>query len=417
MPPRRKVTTVALVAVLAVGLQARAESSEEHDPALPDTSDRVAQVSAARVHPPKKRSQSRVEDKLPTPPVGYVDRFKNWVRDHDFLLGFDAAFYNQYASHVRKEDSHNAATIAWQLFTSRELLEGKHGSLHVALTLLGTIALDYDPNDDPLFVRVGSISVPNGNIYPNEIAVDELYLHYVTEGSKWTLDIGKIDMSYFFDTNRVANDAFSQFMSFTLENNASIPFPIYGGFGALGRWNPNDDIYVMIGAGDATSNERIPWGRVGDGAWWQLLEVGAHVDFHTLGTGNYRLTGWHSNNGPGNGFGIGLNIDQNLGLDWLIGFFRTGLGNRNQTAVKATVSGGVSFAHPFGRANDGAGIGFSWGSPDIGGRDEGFFEAYYRLSFNEYLSISPDLQIVFPPAYNRDANVSVIGGVRVLWRL
>ncbi len=405
---------VAWAAVLMLGAwPAAAEVGALPEPALQDPS---PSATPRRAHPPKKRGFWRIERTVEDSD-DELDRFRKWLGEHDTLVGFDVAFYDQYASRVRK-GGNNAATFAWQLFVDYEIVSWKeYGALHATGTFLGTIGADYDPAAEPLSDRIGSISIVNGNVYPDGVAFDELYLHFVTPDAKAVLAIGKIDMSYFFDTNRAANDAYRQFTAFALENDISIPFPLYGGFGAIGRWNATDDLYVMFGAGDASSDERIPWGSVADGAWWELLEVGIELEPDLLGTGNYRLTGWHSDAGPGSGFGIGLNLDQNLGTKSLIGFFRAGFGDPSQTNVDTTISGGVSFPRPFGRDDDEAGVGFSWAKPAGGDRNEKFAETYYRWAITSRLSISPALQIVVDPSDSPEDDVSVIGEIRLLWML
>ncbi len=378
--------------------------------------DRAMTAASKRAEMPKKRGIWRPREAVDET-SSILDRSQAWLHEHEFLLGFDVAFYNQYAGRVR-EGGNNAATFAWQLFVDYEAADWKkNGELHVTGTFLGTIGADYDSATQPLSNRIGSISTVNGNVYPDPISVDELYVHYVTRGAGYVLAVGKLDMSYFFDTNRVANDAYRQFTSYTFENDISIPFPLYGGFGAISRWNTTDDVYVMLGLSDASSDERIPWGSVTDGAWWELFEAGVTIDPDTLGTGNYRITGWHSDSGSGNGFGIGINVDQNLGLDWLIGFLRAGTGDPSQTEVRTAISGGLSFQGPFGRKNDEAGIALSWADPSQGGRDETFAETFYRAALTPRLSLAPLLQIVVNPSDNLDDDVSVVGGLRVLWML
>lgn len=378
--------------------------------------DRADVAASKRMHPAKKRDHSRMAEELDST-TRVLDRWKKWLREKDFLVGFDLAFYDQYASRVRTGHK-NAATFAWQLFVDYEIYDFENaGDLHVAGTFLGTFGADYNPAENSLSNRIGSISTVNGNVYPDGIAVDELYAHYVSEDTDWVFALGKLDMSYFFDTNRVANDAYRQFVSFTFENDISIPFPLYGGAGALGRWNASEDFYVMLGAGDASTDERIPWGHVVNGSWWQLLEAGITIESEALGVGNYRLTGWHSDSGPGNGFGIGINIAQDLGVDWLVGFFRAGTGDPSQTNVRTAISGGLSFRGPFGRTNDEAGVALSWADPATGGRDETLAETFYRIGLTPRLSLSPGLQIVLNPSENLQNDLSVVGGVRVLWML
>lgn len=374
-----------------------------------------ADETAGNVAFEKKRDQIRAT-KQTDEIQDTLDRWRAWLNEHELIVGVDVAFYNQYASHVR-EGGNNAATFAWQLFADYEVAKTRHGEFHLAGTFFGTIGADYNPATDSLSDRIGSISIVNGNVYPDGIAFDELYAHYISPNAELILTLGKVDMSYFFDTNRVANDAYRQFTAYALENDISIPFPTYGGFGALARWTPRDDLYILFGAGDASSNERIPWGSVTDGAWWELIEAGWTVEPSWIGEGNYRVTAWHSDRGPGNGFGVGLNLDQNLGADWIVGFARAGFGDQSQTDIQTAVSAGLGFQEPFGRSGDEAGVGVAWANPSGPARVETYIETYYRAALTSRLSISPALQVVLDPTLNAQDDLSVIGEIRLLWML
>ena len=93
------------------------------------------------------------------------------------------------------------------------------------------------------------------------------------------------------------------------------------------------------------------------------------------------MTPWHNHLFGSDGFGVALNIDQELGRKDLIAFFRFGYGEKDVTPVKTFVSGGIAFEAPFGRANDIAAIGVAWSdpSPGEGFRDETLLEILYQL--------------------------------------
>ena len=142
------------------------------------------------------------------------------------------------------------------------------------------------------------------------------------------------------------------------------------------------------------------------------------TDIEGWGKGNYRLTGWQSNLGEGSGFGVGLNVDQNLGSDRLIGFARFGYGSPAQSAIRMTASIGLSVGRPFDRTQDAAGIAFSWAAPTVGGiklKDEILIEAYYRIALTRRLSVSPDLQVVIDPSANPETDAAVLLGARLTW--
>ena len=75
-------------------------------------------------------------------------------------------------------------------------------------------------------------------------------------------------------------------------------------------------------------------------------------DIPLLGKGTYRLTPWHNHLFGADGFGVALNIDQELGRKDVVAFFRFGYGDEDVTPVKTFVAGGIAFEAPFGREHD-----------------------------------------------------------------
>lgn len=230
---------------------------------------------------------------------------------------------------------------------------------------------------------------------------------------------GHIDQSFYFDTNPVANNSYRQFFAFALENNLSIPFPLYGGIGALVRFEPRKDLYLMAAAGTARNDEPWAfWRSADDGDWFQLVEIGLTLNLPHLGKGHYRITPWHNHLSGSDGWGLGLNFDQELGLDRLVAFFRFGIGDDDVTLVERFVSGGLAFERPFDRKGDRVSVGVAWSdpSPGVGVRNETLLELYYRLTLSPSIALTPDLQIVIDPANNSRNDTIVVGGVRLVIR-
>ena len=65
--------------------------------------------------------------------------------------------------------------------------------------------------------------------------------------------------------------------------------------------------------------------------------------------------------------------------------------------------------------NDVAGIGFSWGAPADGTlRDQFTSEFSYRFQLTQFLTITPDVQLIVDPALNPTVDVLAFAGIR-LW--
>jgi carbohydrate-selective porin OprB len=352
-----------------------------------------------------------------------VNDAKGKLGDWGIRFDVDLVFFNQYASRVASRQN-NFGTFSWRVMGDGKLFDlasSEHlsaiGKGYLGWNAFGTEGLDYDPANETITGNVGAVNTLNSTVFDQGAVVDELFFKQVAMGGKLLVLAGKIDMLYHFDTNRVAGDGYSQFFAYSLQNNPSIPGPVYGGFGGVARGNLPRKTYVMFGVGDSSMNSaELPWKTLDNDSWYQLLELGLGPDIPVLGAGNYRLTSWHNHLFGADGFGVALNIDQELGRKDVVAFFRFGYGDEDVTPVKTFVSGGVAFEAPFGRADDLVAVGVAWSdpSPGSGFRDETLLELFYRVELAKAISITPDLQLVFDPADNRGDDFVVVSGVRLL---
>jgi len=352
-----------------------------------------------------------------------VNDFKRSLGDWGIRFDLDLALFDQYASRVIAGQK-NFGTFSWQITGDWRLFDLRNSERFSAIGrgflgwyALGTVGLDYDPALETLTGNSGIINTPNATVFDQGAALDELFWKQVALDGKLVVLAGKVDMLSHFDTNRVANDGFSQFVAYSLQNDPSIPGPTYGGFGGIVRGNLTKQASLMFGVGDSSMDKAVlPWKTLDDHSWYQLLELGLSPDIPTLGKGNYRLTPWHNHLFGADGFGVSLNIDQELGRKDVVAFFRFGYGDEDVTPVKTFVSGGVAWEAPFGRENDLAAIGVAWSdpSPASGSRDETLIELFYRVELVKTISITPDLQLVFDPANNPDDEFTVVPGIRLV---
>ena len=232
------------------------------------------------------------------------------------------------------------------------------------------------------------------------------------DGGRTVVQLGKIDLSSHFDTNRAANSGFTQFQAGALENSQAIPFPAFGGFGGVLWTRLSQRTYLMLGMGDSSMNKPVaPWETVDNDSWYQLVEVGFNLDCELLGKGQYRLTPWHNKLFGEDVWGIAFNLDQELGQDWLVGFLRVGTGDEDVVLVETFVSGGVGITGLFDRPGDMLGFGASWSdpSPSVGSRSETLLEAFYRFQLSPTLQFTPDIQVLFNPTNGTEDTVLLLG--------
>lgn len=287
-------------------------------------------------------------------------KLKRWGITFDL----DVDFFEQHASRVDSGQK-NFGSYSWRMMGDWKLFDlggdagvSALGRGSLSWNAFGTVGLDYDPERETLSGNAGSISTLNATVFDSGAIVDELFWKQVAIEGKLVVLAGKIDQLYHFDTNRVANDGYSQFFSYALQNNPSIPGPLYGGFGGIVRANLPRDNYLMFGVCDSSVNSAVlPWNTLDNDSWYQLLELGANPNLPGLGKGSYRLTPWHNHLFGADGFGVGLSIDQELGREDVVAFFRFGWGDQDVTPLETFLAGGIGFEAPFGRKHDLAALG------------------------------------------------------------
>jgi len=345
-----------------------------------------------------------------------VTALQTRLEDAGITFTVDLAFIDQYADRVLR-GQHNYGTFAWRTLGDWKLTSSERwGQGRLNWNLLGAVGLDYDTGSQTIDGNIGSVSVPHTNVVPDPAALDELFWTQIAAAGRFVVHAGKINQNTHFDANRVANDGFRQFLGGALENNPSIPWPEYGGLGALFRLQLGSDAYVMLGAADSSSTEPFAfWKTVDDGSWYQLAELDLTRRIPGLGLGHYRLTPWHNHLSGEDGWGVGLSFDQELGSPHPLAFFRFGVGDEDVTPVETFVSGGLAWQAPFARSGDVIGLGVAWSdpSPSAGARNETLLELFYRVRLSPSIELTPDLQLVFDPANNLGDDLVVIPGIRL----
>jgi porin len=352
-----------------------------------------------------------------SPLAGPAASAKGFLKQADITTDLFVMFFYQRASDVQF-GGRDLGSFAYQSVGDWEIAKDTAlGDSFLEWNIKGAVGLSFDEEDESSAggFKLGDQSVINNNVTPDTSALTELFWKQVLADGRWVVMAGRVDHSYHFDVNRVAYDSVRKLQSFVFVNNNSIPWPLYGGLGGSVTWNATDRLTLRAGGGESGSDEPWQfWKTVDDGNWYQLFEAELRLDLPGLGKGAYRLTPWHNHLEGEDGWGVGVNLDQELGFPWLVGFFRFGAGDSDVTPVERTVSGGIAVEKPFGRPGDLFSLGVGWSRPsDSDARDETFLEVQYRLQLTKTLELTPNLQFVLDPASNPDSDTIVIGGVRL----
>jgi len=196
---------------------------------------------------------------------------------------------------------------------------------------------------------------------------------------------GKIDLTNYFDTNVVANDETSKFLSTAFVNNPTLQQP-RNGPGALAFYDTKKS--WRLGAG--IQNPSDSGFAVADHPYF-IAEADYSTHFFRGYEGNYRVWGRLNGSRADDNKGFGISIDQVL-FPTFTAFARYGL-NQPQGAInKYAWSAGFEKRKLLAsRPLDALGLAF--------GQQEGtsvkidaLSEIYYRFFLTDHLSISPHLQ-------------------------
>ena len=244
------------------------------------------------------------------------------------------------------------------------------------------------------------------------------YEQYLTDVSL-TVTFGKIDATGFIDTNEYANDEGGQFLGRIFRNSPTIEFADNAAGIRLG-FEPIDSLDLEFILMDADSD----WEDMFDEVF-----IATQINFKPMlfgKNGNYRLIGWLNDREhtkwletaktTKESYGFGLSFDQELN-EALGLFFRYGWQNPKvylngeDYSLEHSWSTGIQLSGSiWSREDDILGLAYGLIYPSDEYKDaqnrsaksEGHMELYYRYKVNDYLSFSPDLQIVWRP-YGRDA--------------
>ncbi|HHT9121647.1 MAG TPA: carbohydrate porin [Candidatus Wunengus sp. YC63] len=274
--------------------------------------------------------------------------------------------------------------------------EGRHSSAEGSLDLLFigkpltymTFFVDLEAiggnGPDKSIGSLSGLNDDSGSFQDNDgvdrVSVREAWLQTELLKQHVRLVIGKIDLTNYFDSNDVANDETTQFITSAFVNNRTLEVP-ENGPGIVSFYDTRKGVFFGLGLQSAdNSGSDIVDGLYGIG------EVGMRSRYLFGLEGTYRL--WTKiNGGRNNNMGLGINVDQHLSAK-LVAFARYGI---NET--------------------DGADVKSAW-STGLDGNDEQVTEVYYKFAFNDHFAITPLFQAVFDPVGSEGSDVVTLAGIR-----
>ncbi len=256
--------------------------------------------------------------------------------------------------------------------------------------------------------------------------------------------LGKVDLTNYFDANEVANDETMQFLSSGFVNNLAVEWPDDNGLGARVTWSPTELVDLSVGWAESDSD----WEDIFDDGFG-IFEVDLKPTLLGM-PGNYRFYVWvnaadHADvddlkdvargkkasfDNDETNWGAGFSFDQQVSK-WLTLFLRGGImdGDVVREEGDVPIDGALSLGFQVGgglwsRDDDVFGVAFGtvFTNDELEGyyelpenvSDEYHLEAYYKLSFFEgKFELSPDLQVIWNPGGDDDADTVTVLGTRM----
>jgi len=324
--------------------------------------------------------------------------------------------------------------------------EKKNGRIDASFSEDITISKEFEGLNSEAFIHLeagqGAGLTNELSLYSNvnadandeeHVSVAEIWYEQGLFGDKALVTFGKLDPTVYFDNNEAANDETTQFLSDIFRSSPAIEFPD-NTVAIRAAAMPFDWLELNYGVFDGDSD----WDEIGDNLF-NIGQVTFKTNFFGL-PGNYRFLGWSNKarhtkwldpeKEKEGSCGFGLSFDQKA-HDIVTLFARYGWQDPKVFNPDITASGDLNYSlkhswsagfqvegKPWKRDNDV--LAFAVGQaipsgdykrsgetfdPDTGelltpewrGKNEGHFEAYYRIHINDHLSISPDLQYIWNP--------------------
>jgi hypothetical protein len=241
----------------------------------------------------------------------------------------------------------------------------------------------------------------------------EAWIEHSALDDHLVLTAGKIDLSNYFDSNSVAGDENSQFLSGAFVHSATLGLPANGpGFRVEAKLAEPLTLALGYGSGDAEGADAADSADIFDHGLG-IAQLGYKLKVGEL-EGNYRayatldgaLPDGESKLTTKNAFGFGVSLDQQV-TDKLTLFARYGQRDKDVYATRMAWSAGGQYAGLIDSRKDDV-IGFAYGQVQAVGTvaesQEKLAEAYYKYKVSDQIEISPVVQYLVNPAGNKSAD-------------
>lgn len=257
------------------------------------------------------------------------------------------------------------------------------------------------------------------------LEVTEVWYEHLWWGERAVFTVGKIDLTNYFDTNAIANDETSQFLSSGLVNSVAVTFPEDNGAGVRFTAAPVPWLGLSVGWAEHDADYEDVFQ---DSFWIGEADVTLSIGRHP---GTYRFYLWYNRadfpafdnpNDTEHDWGAGLSLDQQLS-EAIAVFLRLAFQRDDVSEVALAWSGGAQLLGTWWqRPEDAVAVAIgqavlsdafedSAAAPARTG-NEWFVEAYYRYVWNDHLALSAHLQVIDNAGGDKDLDTVTVVGAR-----
>ena len=324
-------------------------------------------------------------------------------RIHDRLgLSFVGILTGLYQGATASLGEDSAAGGNYQFLGTWNLVgEGRTaGTLGFQLEYRHRLGTEVSP--ETLFVELGSAASTAVDYSDFGLALTRLFWRQGLSQGRIVVLAGRVDPGDYVDTFPL-NDPFTAFLNESLVGSPTAPAPEPGLGAGLGVFF-RSKVYLAAGFSDANGS----FTNAGldtffqEREYFKHLEIGWTPSFERRFLDNVHLVLWHIDERQEadlpSSWGLNFSYARTLD-DRLVPFVRMGWSDGSVAPLEATISSGVGMEFSQG---DQLGFGLSWGRPADGGlRDQYTAEIFYRLQVTAAFAVTPDVQVVFDPIFNK----------------
>ena len=358
-----------------------------------------------------------------TKPSPWYDEYTKWKNqlqnDTGFSYIFDLSVLAQRGAPSGKGTSlqfQAYPSITWQLFNN------EYGS--------GTINASYTPtrywnstDGQDISDRIGALSSINDYTTKSN-SFDELsYTQQFWGGLNWlSLTIGQFPM-YNFDGTTYNSNQQINFVNYALSQNASSTYPV-ASLGAYATFTINPEWQINIGMQDANNvtGTSISSSDFGKGEYTSFASLSYSPMIKDLGMGQYSILFYNQpgvDAQPGTSNGWSINMEQAVNENIAI-FGRINGATNSPSEIEQSYVLGSVYNNPLGRNTldqIGTAVAVNKANIDVIGKDntrdyETVIEAYWAWGIENWMTITPDIQMYFYPATDASHNFATVASLR-----